>query len=41
LTQIDKTSFDIIVLDLAVSQGSTLTVLESAQFRQPDANVVL
>jgi len=32
--------FDVIVLDLVLSEGSALAVADLVQFRQPDANVV-
>lgn len=37
---IEGRSFDVIVLDLVLSEGSALTVADVAYFRQPDANVV-
>lgn len=37
---IEAESFEVIVLDLVLSEGSALTVADCAQFRQPDANVV-
>lgn len=37
---IENSDFDVIVLDLVLSQGSALTVADVAYFRQPDANVV-
>lgn len=40
LAAIDKEIFDVIVLDLVLSEGSALTVADLAQFRQPQANVV-
>lgn len=40
LSQIDAALFDVIVLDLVLTEGSALTVADFAQFRQPDANVV-
>ncbi len=35
-----STQFDVIVLDLVLSEGSALAVADLARFRQPDANVV-
>ncbi|MEL6841239.1 MAG: hypothetical protein AAFP85_18285 [Pseudomonadota bacterium] len=40
LNQIEATLFDVIVLDLVLTEGSALTVADFAQFRQPQANVV-
>ena len=40
LIEIERTLFDVIVLDLVLEEGSALTVADFAQFRQPDANVV-
>ncbi len=40
LNVIQSTSFDVIVLDLVLREGSALAVADFAQFRQPDANVV-
>ncbi len=40
LNLIETREFDVIVLDLVLSEGSALTVADFAQFRQPDANVV-
>ncbi|MEL6681555.1 MAG: response regulator [Pseudomonadota bacterium] len=40
LNQIEAMVFDVIVLDLVLTQGSALTVADFAQFRQPQANVV-
>ncbi|MEJ6402930.1 response regulator [Yoonia sp. 2307UL14-13] len=37
---IDEAVFDVIVLDLVLTEGSPLAVADFAQFRQPDANVV-
>lgn len=37
---IEITRFDVIVLDLVLSECSALTVADLAQFRQPEANVV-
>lgn len=37
---IQTSSFDVIVLDLVLSEGSALTVADFAEFRQPQANVV-
>jgi CheY-like chemotaxis protein len=37
---IEISRFDVIVLDLVLSEGSALAVADLAQFRQPDANVV-
>jgi len=33
-------TFDVMVLDLVLDEGSALTVADCAQFNQPDANVV-
>jgi CheY-like chemotaxis protein len=38
--RIETATFDVIVLDLVLSEGSALAVADIAQFRQPDANVV-
>lgn len=40
LNLIQTRSFDVIVLDLVLPDGSALAVADFAQFRQPDANVV-
>lgn len=40
LNIIETTSFDVIVLDLVLTEGSALAVADLVQFRQPDANVV-
>ncbi len=40
LNLIETQEFDVIVLDLVLSEGSALTVADFSQFRQPDANVV-
>ncbi len=40
LSLIEADTFDVIVLDLVLEEGSALTVADFAQFRQPDANVV-
>lgn len=40
LSLIQAYPFDVIVLDLVLSEGSALAVADLAQFRQPDANVV-
>ncbi|SFS21443.1 response regulator [Yoonia litorea] len=40
LNLIQSVSFDVIVLDLVLSEGSALAVADLAQFRQPEANVV-
>lgn len=40
LNLIESQEFEVIVLDLVLSEGSALTVADFAQFRQPDANVV-
>lgn len=37
---IETDQFDVIVLDLVLSEGSALAVADLAQFRQPEANVV-
>jgi len=40
LNLIQSHSYDVIVLDLVLSEGSALAVADLAYFRQPDANVV-
>ena len=40
LSLIQAHKFDVIVLDLVLSEGSALAVADLAQFRQPDANVI-
>ncbi len=40
LIELEEHRFDVIVLDLVLSEGSALTVADLAQFRQPDANIV-
>jgi len=40
LEMIENQTYDVIVVDLVLSEGSALTVADTAQFRQPDANVV-
>lgn len=40
LNLIQSRGFDVIVLDLVLSDGSALAVADLAQFRQPNANVV-
>lgn len=40
LSLVDSDTFDVIVLDLVLEEGSALTVADFAEFRQPDANVV-
>ena len=40
LDLIQEQIFDVIVLDLVLSEGSPLTIADFAEFRQPDANVV-
>jgi CheY-like chemotaxis protein len=40
LALIEAENFDVIVLDLVLTEGSALTVADFAEFRQPDANVV-
>ena len=40
LDAIAKGPLDVIVLDLVLSEGSALTVADSAQFNQPASNVV-
>jgi CheY-like chemotaxis protein len=37
---IETTTFDVIVLDLVLGEGSALTVGDVAFFRQPDANLI-
>lgn len=40
LSLVDSDTFDVIVLDLVLEEGSALTVADFAEFRQPNANVV-
>ena len=40
LQRLETATFDVIVLDLVLTEGSALTIADFAQFRQPDANVV-
>ena len=40
LSLIQVQQFDVIVLDLVLSEGGALAVADLAQFRQPEANVV-
>jgi len=40
LRLIENQTFDVIVLDLVLSEGSALVVADLAYFRQPSANVV-
>jgi CheY-like chemotaxis protein len=40
LNLIQQKSFDVIVIDLVLRQGSPLVIADMAQFHQPDANVV-
>jgi len=40
VTMVEEQTFDCIVLDLVLSEGSALTVADVAYFRQPGANVV-
>lgn len=40
LSAIAASSFDVIVLDVVLTEGSALAVADLAQFRQPNANVV-
>jgi DNA-binding response OmpR family regulator len=40
LAELQSHSFDVIVLDLVLEEGSALTVADFAQFNQPRANVV-
>ncbi|MEJ8562713.1 response regulator [Yoonia sp. GPGPB17] len=40
LDVIEDISFDVIVLDLVMAEGSAFAVADLARFRQPDANVV-
>lgn len=40
LSLIETDTFDVIVLDLVLEEGSALTIADFAQFRQPNANVV-
>jgi len=37
---IDSKTFDVIVMDLVLNQGSGLALADLVQFRQPDANIV-
>lgn len=37
---IETSTYDVIVLDVVLAEGSALAVADLAQFRQPDANVV-
>lgn len=37
---LEAQEFDVIVLDLVLSEGSALAVADVANYRQPDANVV-
>ncbi|MEO1637631.1 MAG: response regulator [Pseudomonadota bacterium] len=37
---IKSDKFDVIVMDLVLSEGSGLALADLAQFRQPDANIV-
>lgn len=37
---LEEQSFDAIVLDLVLEEGSALTVADVAYFRQPEANVI-
>ena len=40
ISQIEKTRFDAILLDLMLDEGNALSVADMASFRQPDANVI-
>lgn len=40
LNEIESNSFDVIVLDLVLTEGNALTVADLAEFRQPQANIV-
>lgn len=40
LSIIETTSFDVIVLDLVLAEGSAFAVADLVRFRQPEANVV-
>ena len=40
LNLIQNQTFDVIVIDLVLRQGSPLVVADLAQFHQPDANVI-
>ncbi|WP_341366870.1 response regulator [Yoonia sp. BS5-3] len=40
LSLLEESSFDVIVLDLVLEEGSALTIADFAEFRQPEANVV-
>jgi len=40
VAQLEEQTFDCIVLDLVLEEGSALTVADVAYFRQPDASVV-
>lgn len=40
LQMVQATGFDVIVLDLVLTEGSALAIADLVQFRQPDANIV-
>ena len=40
LLQLQSRTYDVIVLDLVLQEGSALTVADFAQFNQPRANIV-
>ncbi|WP_332249290.1 hypothetical protein [Roseobacter sp. CCS2] len=40
LAALENATFDVIVLDLVLAEGSAFAVADLARFRQPDANVV-
>lgn len=40
VTRIATTTFDVIVLDLVLTEGSALAVADYAQYRQPDTSVI-
>lgn len=37
---VQSQTFDVIVLDLVLAEGSALAIADLVQFRQPDANIV-
>jgi len=38
--RLSESQFDVIVLDLILSEGSALAVADFAQYRRPDANII-
>ncbi|MBE0412659.1 response regulator [Yoonia sp.] len=40
LVCLEKMAFDVIVLDIVLSQGSAIAVADMAEFRQPQANII-